>query len=179
MLLVQQCVRCTVDSLVIEMNGIGEAGIGLDRCFEASLRGNTVADTGYPANAAIVATGNRNAAYIRNRVLRTGSVATDGTRGMWIGNGDDAQEEWRPEISDNVVESGGATGIVVYARGAAIVRNTVSSSKGAGIRLATRSLPDAPAGIQTRIEQNILERNIFHGIQIERGEGGVLISNNT
>jgi parallel beta-helix repeat protein len=158
---------------------VGEAAIGLDRCLESSLRQNTVTEAGYSASAAIVATGNRQAKYIGNRVLRTGSSASDGARGMWLGNGGDTEEEWRPEIAGNVVESAGATGIVVYARGASISGNTVSSAKGAGIKLVARALPGSAVGRQTRIEQNTLTRNIFHGIQIERGEGGVFISRNT
>jgi parallel beta-helix repeat protein len=178
MFLVQGCRHCVIESLQFEMNGVGEAAIGLDRCSDSSLRQNVVVDTGFPASAAIVATGNRQVAYIGNRVLRTGSSATNGTRGMWLGNGDDPEEEWSPEVAGNVVESAGATGIVVYARGAVIKGNAVSRCKGAGLKLIARSLPAGGAGAQTRIENNTLTKNSFHGLQIERGEGGVLINHN-
>jgi parallel beta-helix repeat protein len=171
MMLVQSCVRCAVESLHFEMNRVPEAAIGLDRCTETTLRGNTVADAGYPANAAIVATGNRQNAYIGNRVLRTGYDEKDGARGMWLGNGGDTQEEFRPEISGNTVESAGATGIVVYARGAVVTGNTVVRTKGAGIKLIVREP-------QSRVAENTLTGNAFHGIQIENGEGGVRIERN-
>jgi parallel beta-helix repeat protein len=178
MMLIQHCVRCTIESLHFDMNRVPEAAVGLDRCSDTTLRGNTVVDTGYPANAAIVATGNRHGVYASNRVLRTGSDAKDGARGMWLGNGDDTQEEFRPEVSGNTVEGAGGTGIVVYARGAVVDGNTVSTCKGAGIKLISRDLPGAAPGPQTRIAGNTLVGNLFHGIQIERGEGGVRIERN-
>jgi parallel beta-helix repeat protein len=178
MILLTGCRRCTVESLDLDMNGVGEAGLGMDRCEESAFRQNTVSNTGYPANAAIVATGNRRATYAGNRVLRTGADAKDGTRGMWIGNGDDRQEEWGPEVSGNVVQQAGATGIVVYARGAVIQENSVSQTKGAGLKLIARPVAGMPQP-QTKILHNTLTGNLFHGLQIERGEGGVMIESNT
>jgi parallel beta-helix repeat protein len=179
MFLVQRCVRCAIESLRFEMNGVAEAAIGLDRCTESVLRGNVVTDTGYPASAAIVATGNRHGVYAANQVLRTAHDAKDGTRGMWIGNGDDTQEELRPEISGNRVEDAGATGIVVYGRGAVVSGNTVARAKGAGIKLIARELPGAGPDPHSRIADNTVTGNSFHGIQIERAEGGVQIERNT
>jgi parallel beta-helix repeat protein len=179
MFLVQRCVRCAIESLYFEMNGTPEAAIGLDRCSDSALRGNIVADTGYPASAAIVATGNRHGVYAANQVLRTAHDAKDGTRGMWIGNGDETQEELRPEVSGNRVEDAGATGIVVYGRGAVVSGNAVARTKGAGIKLIARELPGAGPGPHSRIADNTVTGNLFHGIQIERAEGGVRIDRNT
>jgi parallel beta-helix repeat protein len=178
MVLVQACVKCAIESLHFEMDRVPEAAIGLDRCSDTIFRGNTVVDSGYPANAAIVAAGNRHGVYSANRVLRTGSDAKDGARGMWLGNGNDEHEEFRPEVTENTVESAGATGIVVYARGAIITGNTVSNCKGAGVKLISRELPGAAPGLQNVISGNTLTGNLFHGIQIERGEGGVRIDRN-
>lgn len=172
MMLVQRCVRCVVESLHFEMNRVPEAAIGLDRCADSTLRGNTVEDTGYPASAAIVATGNRQTSYLDNRVLRTGHDSKDGARGMWIGNGGETQDEFRPTVSGNRVENPGATGIVVYGRGAIVTGNTVSGAKGAGIKL----LVHESASLVT---DNMLTGNAFHGLQVERGEGGVRIERNT
>lgn len=178
MFLVQQCARCVIESLRFDMGRQPEAAIGLDRCAETTLRGNVVEDTGFPANAAIVATGNRHGVYVSNRVLRTGRDDKDGARGMWIGNGGDSQVELRPEISNNFVEGAGATGIVVYGRGAIVSGNTVTRTKGAGIKLIASDMAAAPAGPQTRIVDNTLVANAFHGLQIEQGEGGVRIERN-
>lgn len=171
MMLVQECSRCVVESLSFEMNRVPEAAIGLDRCADTVLRGNTVADLGYPASAAIVATGNRQNTYSANRVLRTGFDDKDGARGMWLGNGSESQEEFRPVISGNTVESAGATGIVVYARGATVTGNTVARAKGAGIKLIVRE----PVSV---VADNTLAGNAFHGIQVESGEGGLRIERN-
>jgi parallel beta-helix repeat protein len=171
MVLVQNCAGCVVESLDFDMNRVPAAAIGLDRCTETTLRANTVGDTGYPASAAIVATGNRRNSYTGNRVLRTAHDANDGARGMWLGNGGETQEEVQPEISGNTIESAGATGLVVYARAAVVTGNTVTRSKGAGIKLIVREP-------QTRVAGNTLTGNAFHGIQVESGEGGVRIERN-
>jgi parallel beta-helix repeat protein len=171
MMLVQNCADCVVESLYFEMNRLPQAAIGLDRCDRTTLRGNTVADTGYPANAAIVATANRQNSYLSNRVLRTGSDSQDGARGMWIGNGNDSREEFQPTVSQNQVEAAGATGIVVHARGAVVSNNTVARSKGAGIKLIVR----AP---QARVAGNFLTANAFHGLQFELAES-VRVERNT
>jgi parallel beta-helix repeat protein len=172
MFLVQGCVRCSVESLYFEMNRTPEAAIGFDRCAESTLKGNTVQDGGYPAPAAIVATGNRLTRYLENRVLGTGHDDKDGARGMWIGNGGDQQEEFQPVVSGNTVDAAGATGIVVYGRGATVTANRVSRTKGAGIKLIVREF-------ESRIADNTLIGNQFHGLQIERGEGRVHVERNT
>ncbi len=163
MMLVQRCVLCSIESLHFDMNRQPEAAIGLDRCSNSSLRGNIVQDTGYPANAAIVAVGNRQTSYLDNRVVVTGYDAKDGARGMWIGNGGESQEEFRPTISGNSVEKSGATGIVVYGNGAVVTGNRVTGAKGAGVKLIV--------GGESRVADNTLAGNLFHGIQVERGEG--------
>jgi parallel beta-helix repeat protein len=133
MLLVQRCDRCAVESLYFQMNRAAETAVGFDRCSDSTLRGNIVADTGFPASAAIVATGNRQTSYLDNRVLGSGYDDKNGARGMWIGNNRETEEEFRPTVSGNTVERTGATGIVVYGRGAVITGNTVTGTKGAGM----------------------------------------------
>jgi len=178
MVLVQRCTRCSVESLQFDMNRQPEAAIGFDRCAEPTLRGNIVTDVGWPANAAVVATGNREGKYLSNQVLRTGRDDKDGARGMWLGNGGDSQLEWRPEVSGNTVEATGWTVIVVWGRGAVVTGNTVTGANGAGFKLASAALTGAPSGPQTRIAENTFSGNRFHGIQIEDAAGGVRIEGN-
>jgi parallel beta-helix repeat protein len=177
MVLVQRCERCSIESLNFEMNRIPEAAIGLDRCVESILSENVVTDVGAAALAGIVASGNRQGKYLSNQVLRTGGHDDKSARGMWIGNGGDSLE-WRPEVSGNTVEATGWTGIVVWGRAAVIVGNTVRNASGAGIKVSAAALAGAPSGPQTRIADNTLTANKFHGIQIENGEGGIRIEGN-
>jgi parallel beta-helix repeat protein len=97
---------------------------------------------------------------------------------MWIGNLGDLQEEWHPLVSANVVEDAGATGIVVYGRSITVSGNTVIRTSGAGIKVNTRSVAGDDRATQSRIDSNVLQQNLFHGLQIERGEGGLLIEGN-
>jgi parallel beta-helix repeat protein len=135
---------------------------------------NTISNVSFPANAAIVATGNRGNLYRGNIITNTSSTSDNGTRGMWIGNTGDSQTEWNPTITTNILNNIGATGIVGHAVEASITGNTVTNTKGAGIKV----VPPRGKGGTIVILGNTLRGNTFSGVQVENADSPVLIIGN-
>ena len=106
--------------------------------------------------------------YTGNQVNNTTSSATDGTRGIWLGNNSQREWETNPIISGNTVTNTAATGLVIYAKGALVTGNTIEHAGGAGIKVFLRGSPEVPT---PELSNNTLTRNQFHGIQIARGAG--------
>lgn len=162
LLLLRECTDCQVRDLTFEGSGLGINLVGLDHSTNATIEDNRLNNVGY-ANAAIAAVGNQKCRYIRNEITNTGKTATDGTRGMWIGNLNAGEAELEPYVAFNTLRQISATGIVTVATSPVVTGNLVENTLGAGIKLVQPS----PEG-RSVIEGNTLRRNLFHGIQIEK-----------
>lgn len=162
LLVLRQCTDCQVRDLTIDGRGLGVNLIGLDHNSNASIEDNRLSNVGY-ANAAVAAIGNRKNRYVRNEITNTGKTATDGTRGMWIGNLGEGEAESEPYIAFNTLRQISATGIVTVATAPVVTGNLVENTLGAGIKLVQPS----PEG-RSVVEGNTLRRNLFHGIQVEK-----------
>ncbi len=162
LLVLRECADCQVRDLTFDGNGLGVNLIGLDHSSNVSIEDNRLSNVGY-ANAALVAIGNRKNRYVRNEITNTGKTATDGTRGMWVGNLGEGEAEVEPYIAFNTLRQISATGIVTVATSPVVTGNLVENTLGAGIKLVQPS----PEG-RSVIEGNSLRRNLFHGLQVEK-----------
>jgi parallel beta-helix repeat protein len=171
---VRNCANCVVKDLAIDNANVGAVGVGFDRCTGSTLQNVSVSNTGYPASAAIVATGGSGNQFLGNSVRSTGRISTDGTRGMWIGNGG-TQTEQNATIANNTVTDTGATGIAAHVNNTAISENLVVNAYGAGIKIC----PTSGLGGQSSIQGNTIRGSQFHGVQISKADTPVIVERNT
>jgi hypothetical protein len=186
---VQGCKGCTIEGLVIDGNNVGVAPLAVDYGRDTKVQNNTIVNVAYPAQAGLVAMGNRRNKYIGNTIRNTGiqydssGNIVDASRGIWVGNQSDEQYEWYPYIANNKLRNIGGTAIVAHAYSATITGNVGTGLTWSGAKLVS---PSKASGTST------LEGNSFSGkggtkysgggIQIGSEQGNnetVVIQNNT
>ena len=173
MFLIRNCTGCTISDLYIDAQNQAVDSIGFDRNTNSTLQNVTVLNTGYPANAAIVAVSGHGNKFIGNTVKRCSGIDSDGTRGMWIGN--QGYTEYSPTISNNTVSETGWSGIAGHVINATITGNLSYDNLGAGIKV----VPAQGEGGQTLVQGNTLRGNRFHGLQVDGADSPVNAIGNT
>ncbi len=159
---VLNCSNCTIRDLEFDGNGMDVAPLGLDQCTETTVENNNIFNVGVVSGGALVGAGNKGNRYLGNTITKTANHPTSATRGMWIGNPSPSEIEFSPQIVRNVLRDIGATGIAVHATEATVRGNLVENTQGAGLKLVTMNTTGP-----TVVVENVLRRNLFHGIQVE------------
>jgi hypothetical protein len=138
---VENCNGCAIQNFSIDANYVGSAGLGIHWSSDTRVENINVVNVSYPAQAGIVAMGNRGNRYLGNSVTNTTGSESDGTRGMWIGNGGSGSSniEWNALIAHNTMRNIAATGLVGHTAGATLTGNVVDGTRGAGIKITLRA----------------------------------------
>ncbi len=152
--------------LNIDCGGFEASAIGVEDCENITIEKGEF----YNSSSDILKIQkNKNTRVLDNVVYNT----TNAGRGIWIGNSNKGLEEFNSVVSGNIVKNCDATGIVFGVVGGVCSSNEVYNCKGSGIIPTGTKLRSATEKVV--IENNILHKNIFHGIQDDSKEN---VSNN-
>lgn len=168
---VQGCTSCRIEDLVIEVNNQGTAALAVHGGSDTTVQNNTISNLAYPAQAAIVAAGNRGNRYVGNNISNAairynsdGSIY-DATRGIWIGGESSEWWEHNAYVANNRLHNVGGTAIVVHGSNSVITGNVGTMLTWSGAKLC---LPADATGTSR------IENNQFKGTGDSRYSGGGL-----
>ncbi len=171
----QRCNSCRIEDLVIEINNRTTAALGIYDGNNTTVQNNTISNLMWPAQAAIIATGNRSNRYVGNNISNAGisynpdGSINDATRGIWIGNEGPSYYEDNVQVLDNRFHNIGGTAIVVHGSNAVISGNVGTKLTWSGVKVCAQA---------TATGTSRIENNQFTGTGGKVSGGGIQVAQN-
>jgi parallel beta-helix repeat protein len=127
------CVRCAIEDLIFDLNGIAALGPGLDRCTDTQVEDIEIF-AGAASAQAMAFGGTRN--NWANCTIRD-SVANGVTRGLWLGNGGNAAHgETDGSVNGCKIFNNAHTGLSINSNRAIVTGNNIFGNGQAGIKIS-------------------------------------------